>query len=75
MLNHHVPLRLCGVTSVRCSAIEGILHWYHHCGPIVMLEDKGICRGSSLQMAFRVFRCHRAPKTNEGSLDTSFGDL
>jgi hypothetical protein len=60
---------------VRCSAIEGILHRYHRCGPIVMLEDKGICRGSSLQMAFRVSRCQRAPKTNEGSLDTSFGDL
>jgi hypothetical protein len=42
-------------TAVRCSAIEGILHRYHRCGPIVMLEDKGICRGSSLQMAFRVF--------------------
>jgi hypothetical protein len=66
--NHHMQ-------SVRYSAIEGILHRYHRCGPIVMLEDKGICRGSSLQMAFRVFRCHKAPKTNEGSLDPSFGDL
>jgi hypothetical protein len=26
-------------------------------------------------MAFRIFRCHRVFKTNEGSLDTSFGDL
>jgi hypothetical protein len=40
-----------------------------------MLEVKGKCRGSSLQMAFRIFRYHRAFKTNEGSLDTSFGDL
>jgi hypothetical protein len=39
------------------------------------LEVKGKCRGSSLQMAFRIFRCHRPFKTNEGSLDTSFGDL
>jgi hypothetical protein len=60
-------------TPVRCSAIEGILYQYHHCGPIFMLEDKGNYRGSSLRMAFRIFRCHRAPKTNEGSLDTSFG--
>jgi hypothetical protein len=52
------------MTAVRCSAIEGILYQYHRCGPIFMLEDKGICRGSSLQMAFRIFRCHRAPKTN-----------
>jgi hypothetical protein len=63
------------LTPVRCSAIEGILHRYHRCGPIFMLEDKGNYRGSSLRMAFRIFRCHRAPKTNEGSLDTSFGDL
>jgi hypothetical protein len=26
-------------------------------------------------MAFRIFTCHRAFKTNEGSLDISFGDL
>jgi hypothetical protein len=26
-------------------------------------------------MAFRIFRYHRAFKTNEGSLDTSFGNL
>jgi hypothetical protein len=40
-----------------------------------MLEDKGNYRGSSLRMAFRIFRCRRAFKTNEGSLDTSSGDL
>jgi hypothetical protein len=62
-------------TAVRFSAIESILHRYHRCGPIFMLEDKGNYRGSSLGMAFRIFRCHRAFKTNEGSLDTSFGDL
>jgi hypothetical protein len=62
-------------TAVRCSAIEGILHRYHRCGPIFMLEDMDNYRGSSLRMAFRIFRCHRALKTNEGSLDTSFGDL
>jgi hypothetical protein len=62
-------------TTVRCSAIGGVLHWYHCCGPIFMLKDKGGYRGSSLRMAFRIFRCHRAFKTNEGSLDTSFGDL
>jgi hypothetical protein len=62
-------------TTVRCSAIEGISHQYHRCGPIFMLEDKGNYRGSSLRMAFRIFRCHMAFKTNEGSLDTSFGDL
>jgi hypothetical protein len=39
------------------------------------VEVKGKYRGSSLQMAFRIFRCHRAFKTNEGSLDTSFGNL
>jgi hypothetical protein len=60
---------------VRCSAIEGISHRYHRCGPVCMLEVKDKCRGSSLQMAFRIFRCHKAFKTNEGSLDTSFGDL
>jgi hypothetical protein len=60
---------------VRCSAIESILHRYHRCGPIFMLEDKDNYRGSSLRMAFRIFRCHRAFKTNKGSLDTSFGDL
>jgi hypothetical protein len=63
------------MTTVRCSAIEGISYRYHCCGPICMLEVKGKCRGSSLQMAFRIFRCHKAFKTNEGSLDTSFGDL
>jgi hypothetical protein len=60
---------------VRCSAIEGISHRYHRCGSIFMLEDKGNYRGSSLRMAFRIFRCHRAFKTNEGSLDTSSGNL
>jgi hypothetical protein len=70
------PARLVMIfVDVRCSAIEGILHRYHRCGPIFMLEDKGNYRGSSLRMAFRIFRYHRAPKTNEGSLDTSFGDL
>jgi hypothetical protein len=29
------------MTVVRCSAIEGISHRYHHCGPVCMLEDKG----------------------------------
>jgi hypothetical protein len=61
--------------SAKCSAIEGISHRYHRCGPIFMLEDKDSYRRSSLRMAFRIFRCHRAFKTNEGSLDTSFGDL
>jgi hypothetical protein len=61
--------------DVRCNAIEGISHRYHRCGLVCMLEVKDKCRGSSLQMAFRIFRCHRAFKTNKGSLDTSFGDL
>jgi hypothetical protein len=74
MCKHVVSLVLTHV-NVRCSAIEGISHRYHCCGPVCMLEVKGKCRGSSLQMAFRIFRCHRAFKTNEGSLDTSFGDL
>jgi hypothetical protein len=88
MLSHSVKVRrshmlarcylgtmcMC-TTAVRYSAIEGISHRYHHCGPICMLEVKGKCRGNSLQMAFRIFRCHRVFKTNEGSLDTSFGDL
>jgi hypothetical protein len=26
-------------TAVRCSAIEGILHRYHSCGPMLMLEE------------------------------------
>jgi hypothetical protein len=26
-------------TAVRCSAIEGILHWYHNCGPMLILEE------------------------------------
>jgi hypothetical protein len=63
------------MAAVRYSAIEGILHRYHRCGPIFMLEDKGNYRRNSLRMAFRIFRYHRAPKTNEGSLDTLFGDL
>jgi hypothetical protein len=29
---------LC-TTAVRCSAIEGILHRYHSCGPMLMLEE------------------------------------
>jgi hypothetical protein len=65
----------CCVGCVMCSAIESISCRYHYCGPIVMLEDMGSYRGSSLRMAFRIFRCHRALKTNEGLLDTSFGDL
>jgi hypothetical protein len=68
-------LRPFMITFVRYNAIEGISHRYHHCGPICMLEVKDKCRGSSLQMAFRIFRCHRAFKTNEGLLDISFGDL
>jgi hypothetical protein len=88
MLSHSVMVRrshllarcylgtMCMCTTVvRCSAIEGISHRYHRCGPICMLEVKGKYRGSSLQMAFRIFRCHRAFKTNEGLLGTSFGDL
>jgi hypothetical protein len=59
--------------TVRCSAIHSISYRYHRCGTVCKLEDKGNCRGSSLRMAFRIFRCHRAFKTNEGSLDTSFG--
>jgi hypothetical protein len=47
-------------TAVRCSAIEGISHRYHRCGLVCMLKDKDKCRGSSLRMAFRIFRCHRA---------------
>jgi hypothetical protein len=60
---------------VRCSAIYGISYRYHRCGTICMLEDKDKCRGSSLQMAFRIFRCHKALKPMMVSLDTSFGDL
>jgi hypothetical protein len=26
-------------TAVRCSAIEGILHRYHSCGPMLVLEE------------------------------------
>jgi hypothetical protein len=26
-------------SSVRCSAIEGILHRYHSCGPMLVLEE------------------------------------
>jgi hypothetical protein len=40
-----------------------------------MLEDKGKYRGSSLRMAFRIFRYHRALKPTVVFLDTSFGDL
>jgi hypothetical protein len=54
------------IALVKCSAIEGILHRYHHCGPVCMLEVKGKCRGISLQMAFRIFRCHRAFKPTRG---------
>jgi hypothetical protein len=61
------------IVTVRCNVIEGISHRYHRCGPVCVLEVKGKCRGNSLQMAFRIFRCHRAFKTNEGSIDTSFG--
>jgi hypothetical protein len=53
-------------TTVRCSSIEGISHQCHRCGPIFMLEDKSNCRGSSLRMAFRIFRCHRAVKPTRG---------
>jgi hypothetical protein len=62
-------------TAVRCSAIYGISYRYHRCGTVCMLEDKGNCRRSSLRMAFRIFRCHRALKPTVVSLDTSFGDL
>jgi hypothetical protein len=27
------------ILHVRCSAIEGILHRYHSCGPILVLEE------------------------------------
>jgi hypothetical protein len=60
---------------VRCSAIYGISYRYHHCGTICMLEDKDKCRGSSLRMALRIFRCPRALKPMVVSLDTLFGDL
>jgi hypothetical protein len=88
MLSHSVMVRrsyllarcylgtMCMCTiAVMCSAIESISCRYHYCGPIVMLEDMDNYRGSSLRMVFRIFRCHRALKTNEGSLDTSCGDL
>jgi hypothetical protein len=60
---------------VRCSAIYGISYQYHRCRTICMLEDKDKYRGSSLPMAFRIFRCHRALKPMVVSLDTSFEDL
>jgi hypothetical protein len=44
-------------------------------GLYVCWRIKGKCRGSSLRMAFRIFRCHRAFKPTVVSLDTSFGDL
>jgi hypothetical protein len=28
------------VNCVRCSAIEGISHWYHRCGPVCMLRSR-----------------------------------
>jgi hypothetical protein len=58
---------------VRCSAIEGISYRYHHCGPICMWRIKGKCRGSSLQMAFRIFRCHRTFKPMRGRLTPRLG--
>jgi hypothetical protein len=60
-------------TVVRCSTIEGILHRCYCCGPIFMLEDKGNYRGSSLQMVFRIFRCHRAFKPMRGRLTPHLG--
>jgi hypothetical protein len=65
-------MHMC-TTAVRCSAIEGILHRYHHCGPIVMLEDKGICKGSSLQMAFREFSAIGLLKPTRGHLTPRLG--
>jgi hypothetical protein len=62
-------------TAVRCSAIEQISYRYHCCGPRCMLEDKDKCRGSSLRMAFKIFRCHRVLKPTIASLDTSFENL
>jgi hypothetical protein len=61
--------------TVRYSAIYGISYRYHRCGTVYMLEDKGKCSGSSLRMAFRIFRCYRALKPTVVSLDTSFEDL
>jgi hypothetical protein len=63
------------IAVVRCNAIYGISYRYHRCGTVCMLEDKGKCRESSLRMAFRIFRCHRAVKPTVVSLNTSFGDL
>jgi hypothetical protein len=55
-------------TTVRCSAIEGISYQYHRCGPVCMWRIKGKYRGNSLQMAFRIFRCHRAFKPTRDRL-------
>jgi hypothetical protein len=63
----------CVWMYVTYSAIKGISHRYHHCGPICMLEVKGKCRGSSLQMAFRIFRCHRAFKPTRVRLTPRLG--
>jgi hypothetical protein len=62
-----------GIALVRCSAIDGISYRYHCCGPVCMLEDKGKCRRSSLRMAFRIFRCHRAFKPTRSRLTPRLG--
>jgi hypothetical protein len=62
-------------TVVKYSVIYGISYRYHRFGTICMLEDKDKYRGSSLPMAFRIFRCHRALKPTVVSLDTFFEDL
>jgi hypothetical protein len=86
MLSHSVMVRrshllarcylgtMCMCTTVvRCSTIEGISHRYHRCGPICVLEVKDKRRRSSLQMAFRIFRCHRAFKPTRGHLTPRLG--
>jgi hypothetical protein len=53
-------------TAVRCSAIEGILHRYHSCGPMLMLEEVahdwhlGYLGALGLFRCHKIFRCHKA---------------
>jgi hypothetical protein len=35
----HIPYVFAWIVDVRYSAIEGILHRYHSCGPMLMLEE------------------------------------
>jgi hypothetical protein len=73
MANLETEIGVPTMHFVRCSAIEGILYRYHRCGPIFMLEDKSNYRGSSLRMAFRIFRCHRVVKPTRGYLIPRLG--